>query len=282
MAACRGRHYWPLLSGAVTALNGSAPGRYQGLCASWQNPNGRLSSISISPDTGVWIAGAAKRFERYLAMVLADKATYFRRFTVKFVEIVAAGIGTAVSGYVVAYVTGHLSWFTPAAVKPGAPAPQAISTPVGPKQAVAASAEAKSAEPKTTIEATVRAALASHDISEAPAPQRPAPAAPIAASVATSTATPAVASPAAATPAAAMPAAAAPAAPMVAPPLATAEIKTVPVATAAEAPLPAAEPDGWPSDPAPVGALPARSGRMLPPQPPPANINVLGALRHFF
>src|SRR5579871_5446148 len=90
------------------------------------------------------------RFERYRAMVLADKATYFRRFTVKLVEIVAAGIGTAVSGYVVAYVTGHLSWFTPAAVKPVAAAPQAISTPVETRKTA-------------SIEATVRAALASHD-----------------------------------------------------------------------------------------------------------------------
>src|SRR5579871_4836083 len=99
------------------------------------------------------------RFERYRAMVLADKATYFRRFTVKFVEIVAAGIGTAVSGYVVAYVTGHLSWFTPAAVKPGAPAPQAISTPAEPQKKTA------------SIEATVRAALAGHhEVSEAAAP----------------------------------------------------------------------------------------------------------------
>ena len=198
-------------------------------------------------------------------MVLADKATYFRRFTVKFVEIVAAGIGTAVSGYVVAYVTGHLSWFTPAAVKPGAPAPQAISTPVEPKQAVA-SAEPKNTEPKNaesknpesknlaSIEATVRAALASHhDVSEAATPAS-VPASPVA--VTTVPATPAVET---------------------APPLATTEIKSVPVAAAVD-PAQPAEPDGWPSDPGPMRTGSSR----LPPQPPPVNINVLGALKRLF
>ncbi len=57
-------------------------------------------------------------------MAVAGEVSYVRRFAGKFVEIVAAGIGTAVSGYLVAYITGHLAFFsflTPAAVKPSPP-----------------------------------------------------------------------------------------------------------------------------------------------------------------
>lgn len=194
-------------------------------------------------------------------MVLADKATYFRRFTVKLVEIVAAGIGTAVSGYLVAYVTGHLSWFTPAAVKPGASAPQAISTPVEPKKTA-------------SIEATVRAALASHDDESGATPRR-APVSSVAAMPVTATPMPATPMPATSTPA--TPVAATPPT-EAAPPLATTEIKTVPVAAAAS-PLPAVEPDGWPSNPAPLSTT---GSSRLPPQPPPVNGNLLTALKRFF
>jgi len=96
-----------------------------------------------------------ERFERYLTMSVAGEVTYLRRFTVKLVEIVAAGIGTAVSGYLVAYITGHLSlfsMFTPATVEPTPP------------QATGWSAVQHGS---TSIEATVRAALASHDVSQA-------------------------------------------------------------------------------------------------------------------
>jgi hypothetical protein len=191
-------------------------------------------------------------------MAVAGEVSYVRRFTVKFVEIVAAGIGTAVSGYLVAFLAAHFSLFslfTPATVKPIPP--QASGWP---------------SEPRATasIEATVRAALASHDVSRA-APvvatlQPPTPASPTPAS----TETPASETQASAT--------------AVAPPLVTAEIRSLPVVDADSA-LPA-EPDGWPSDPSPVsstGRLPAAgSFRMLPPQPPPVNLNVLTALKHFF
>jgi hypothetical protein len=195
-------------------------------------------------------------------MALAGEVTYLRRFTGKFVEIVAAGIGTAVSGYLVAFMAAHfsffapaISFFTPAAVEP-IPA-QATGWPAKPRD-------------NASIEATVRAALASHDVSRA-APvvatlQSPTPASPTPAS----TETPASETQASAT--------------AVASPLVTAEIRSLPVVDADPA-LPA-EPDGWPSDPSPVsstGRLPAAaSARMLPPQPPPANINVLTALKHFF
>jgi len=179
-------------------------------------------------------------------MALAGEVTYLRRFAGKFVEIVAAGIGTAVSGYLVAYIAAHFSLFMPAAVEPAPP--QAISW---------------SAEPgkNISIEATVRAALANHDETAAPVvattPQPPAPASPeIQASAAT-----------------------------VAPPLAASEIGSLPVAAAVDSALPA-EPAAWPSDPAAtsgIGRQPAASRfGMLPPQPPPANGNLLAAFKHFF
>ena len=100
-------------------------------------------------------------------MSVASEVSYLRRFTVKFVEIVAAGIGTAVTGYLVAYIAAHFSLFMPAAVEPTPP-----------------QATGWHAEPRHTasIEATVRAALANHDASQA-APvvattQPPAPASP--------------------------------------------------------------------------------------------------------
>lgn len=42
-------------------------------------------------------------------MAVADDGSFFSRFTVKFVEITAAGIATAVSGYLIAHVGGLLS-----------------------------------------------------------------------------------------------------------------------------------------------------------------------------
>jgi hypothetical protein len=176
-------------------------------------------------------------------MVLAGEGSYLRRFAGKFVEIVAAGIGTAVSGYLVAYITGHLSFFslfTPAAVEPDSPK-QAISWTAGPRD-------------NASIEATVRAVLASHDLSRAApivaTPQPPTPASPETTESATAAA----------------------------PPLAPTEIRTLPVA-AADSPLPA-EPDGWPSDPRPMSGPGSFGG--LPPQPPPVNGNLFTALKHFF
>jgi hypothetical protein len=188
------------------------------------------------------------RFERYLTMAVAGEVSYVRRFAGKFVEIVAAGIGTAVSGYLVAYITGHLAFFsflTPAAVKPSPP-PQVSGWPTAPRE-------------NASIEATVRAALASHDVSRA---------APVVA-----TAQP----PASDTPETTA------SVPAVVPPLDATEVRSLPVAAAVDAPLPV-EPDAWPSDPTPMsgaGRLLASSGR-LPPQPPPANVNLLAALKHFF
>jgi translation initiation factor IF-2 len=51
---------------------------------------------------------------------VADEASYFSRFTLKFAEIMAAGIATAVSGYLIAHLGGFLSTTAPA------PTPAAI------------------------------------------------------------------------------------------------------------------------------------------------------------
>jgi hypothetical protein len=53
-------------------------------------------------------------------MAVPDKVSYFSRFTMKFVEIVAASIATAVGGYLVAHLGGYLPWPGPA------PTPAAI------------------------------------------------------------------------------------------------------------------------------------------------------------
>ena len=49
-------------------------------------------------------------------MLVADEVSYFSRFTVKFVEIVAAGMATAVSGYLIAHLGGFWSSPTPVPV----------------------------------------------------------------------------------------------------------------------------------------------------------------------
>jgi hypothetical protein len=197
-------------------------------------------------------------------MAVAGEVSYLRRFAGKFVEIVAAGIGTAVSGYLVAYVAGHFSLFAPATSAP------AIGEPAAPPQAISSPAETRDSG---SIEATVRAALSSHEVSRA---------APIAA-----TPQP-LASPE--TPASVLAAA---------PPLTTAEIRSMPVAAAVEPPpqteadtFPVeankfpAETDAWPSDQAAMRGTGRRQAsgflRTLPPQPPPANGNLLTALKRFF
>ncbi len=51
---------------------------------------------------------------------MADGVSYFSRFTVKFIEISAAGIATAVSGFVLAHLTGYAAAPAPAAMQPPA------------------------------------------------------------------------------------------------------------------------------------------------------------------
>jgi hypothetical protein len=178
-------------------------------------------------------------------MSVAGEITYLRRFTGKFVEIVAAGIGTAVSGYLVAHFAGYFSFFTPPAVEATTP-PQAISS----------AAEPRNTEP---FETRVRAALTSLDVSRTvpPAATPLAPASPVSSTAMTST-------PASSTSDTA-----------VAPPLAATEIKSLPVAVDPSLPP---EQDAMASDRPPMNV---GSSTMLPPQPPPVNGGLFSALKHF-
>jgi hypothetical protein len=191
-------------------------------------------------------------------MSVAGEATYMRRFTVKFVEIVAAGIGTAVSGYLVAYIAGHFSLTLPDTVASVLPAPQATGW-----SAVK--------HDTASIESTVRAALASHDTGQDTS-HDPSPAAPV---IATAQPSPAQTL--------------TPASPettgsiaTVAPPLASADVRSLPVA--ADSTL-SGEPEGWPSNPSPMGGagrMSASGPRGLPPQPPPVNVNLITVIKHLF
>jgi hypothetical protein len=187
-------------------------------------------------------------------MSVAGEATNLRRFTGKFVEIVAAGIGTAVSGYLVAHLAGYFSFFTPPAVEATTP-PQAISS----------AAEPRNTEP---FETRVRAALTSLDVSRT-TPPAATPLAPTPASPMTSTAMTSVAM--TSTPASSTSDTA------VAPPLAATEIKSLPVAAAVDPSLPP-EQEAMASDRPPMNV---GSSTMLPPQPPPVNGGLFSALKHF-
>lgn len=63
-------------------------------------------------------------------MSTQDNVSYFSRFLLKFVEIIAAGLATAVSGYVIAHLTGVLSFPAPA------PAPTTAVIQVAPSVSV--------------------------------------------------------------------------------------------------------------------------------------------------
>lgn len=89
---------------------------------------------------------------------MAAVASYFSRFTMKFIEIVAASVATAVGGYLVAHLTGYLTSPapTPAAVQvaPGgsgvvAKSPRARPTPPAAEAAEQRPAPAQEASPAT-------------------------------------------------------------------------------------------------------------------------------------
>ncbi len=85
---------------------------------------------------------------------MADGVSYFSRFTVKFVEIVAAGMATAVSGYLVAHLAGFWSSPAPAPALP-APSPSAVTvnTPALPSPPVQAASPSQSAQPAAPVSA---------------------------------------------------------------------------------------------------------------------------------
>jgi hypothetical protein len=87
-------------------------------------------------------------------MFVAGEVSYFSRFTQKFVEIIAAGIATAISGYLVAHLSGYLSSPMPTAAVQTAPSasatresPQAQQRDAAPPVAQSAAAPVNAAHP---------------------------------------------------------------------------------------------------------------------------------------
>jgi Na+-translocating ferredoxin:NAD+ oxidoreductase subunit C len=98
-------------------------------------------------------------------MSASDDAPYFSRFLMKFIEIFAAGLATAVSGYLIANLAGALSSSTPAAV--------VTAVQVAPRAApVPSSAPAKLAVPASGSASEQRPAARE---ANAPADAEPAP-----------------------------------------------------------------------------------------------------------
>jgi hypothetical protein len=94
---------------------------------------------------------------------VADEASYLSRFTLKFAEIMAAGIATAVSGYLIAHLGGFLSTTAPA------PTPAAVE--VAPR--VVAVPKVETVSPPAAADAgALRAAPAHEAAPQAAAPAR--------------------------------------------------------------------------------------------------------------
>jgi hypothetical protein len=113
------------------------------------------------------------------SIFVAAGESYLSRFFVKFIEISAAGVATAVSGYVVAHFTGYLNGPQTASLQ----SPPALQTPLQ-APAIPASVPAAAVTPPATAVAVPAAAVAT------PAPASVA-SAPAAAAPARTTATPA-------------------------------------------------------------------------------------------
>ncbi|MFY9834884.1 MAG: hypothetical protein WAK55_00165 [Xanthobacteraceae bacterium] len=83
-------------------------------------------------------------------MSAPDDVPYFSRFVIKFLEILAAGLATAVSGYMIAHLAGALSSSTPAAVGNAtqvAPSAGGVSSSPSAKPPAPASADAGEQHP---------------------------------------------------------------------------------------------------------------------------------------
>jgi hypothetical protein len=112
-------------------------------------------------------------------MSAPDNTSYFSRFFLKFVEITAAGLATAVSGYLIAHLTGALSSPTPApatAVIRAAPSARTLlnlsTTPNTPSASALSSAPAQSIAPSAPAPSPPTAAIISGTANETPAPSQ--------------------------------------------------------------------------------------------------------------
>ena len=92
-------------------------------------------------------------------MPASDNGSYFSRFVLRFVEIIAAGLATAVSGYLIAHLSGMLSAPGPAptaAVIQAAPSGSTVSSqpaaqPVAPTANIGSSVPTQPAAPTASI-----------------------------------------------------------------------------------------------------------------------------------
>jgi len=118
-------------------------------------------------------------------MSVADKSSYLSRFAIKLVEMVAAGIATAVSGYLVAHLGGYLFSSAPApatvqvapttsgaskaaSTGPHAPPARAASADAGEKRRASPSDVGPAAAPVRTTATAAPAAVARKPVTTDP------------------------------------------------------------------------------------------------------------------
>lgn len=117
---------------------------------------------------------------------MPDGVSYFSRFTVKFIEISAAGVATAVSGYLIAHVSGFLSSPAPAPILPAPSAGEVTVTRPAPPSAgavtvnspAAPSLPVQSASPGQPAPAAPPVSTEANDTHAAPAQEVATPAKP--------------------------------------------------------------------------------------------------------
>jgi len=98
--------------------------------------------------------------------MVPDKPSYMSRFALKFVEILGAGLATAVSGYLVAHIGGYVSWPTKAA------APVAVIEALPSGSAKTAERPRSHATATAPAEVDAHAAAAHDDHAKEPAPAK--------------------------------------------------------------------------------------------------------------
>jgi hypothetical protein len=118
-----------------------------------------------------------RRLGRSLGMSVPDKVSFFSRFTMKLVEIVAASIATAIGGYLVAHLGGYLPW--------SAPAPAAVQATPGvsvvskgpraqPAPPIAAATDEHGPAPARDVNtAAIQPARATAKVTQAAPPRKP-------------------------------------------------------------------------------------------------------------
>jgi hypothetical protein len=114
-------------------------------------------------------------------MLAPHNVSYFSRFLLKFVEIIAAGLATAASGYLIAHLSGVLSSPPPAPATAVFPAPNESvlsglpAPPAQPASPASPSSPAPPAQPIAPVTAPVSADINHPALAPAPEPNAPHP-----------------------------------------------------------------------------------------------------------